>query len=37
MLNRMKFTDDTNLGSMSSAEKDQDGVNNQMAWMQVIY
>lgn len=40
MLNRMvlmKFTDDTNSGSISSAKKEQDVVNNQVAWMQVIY
>lgn len=40
MLNRMvlmKCTDDTNSGSISSAEKEQDVVNNQVAWMQVIY
>lgn len=33
----MKLTDDMNLGCMSSAEKDQDIVNNQVAWMQIIY
>lgn len=40
MINRMvlmKCTDDTNLGGISSDEKDQDIINNQVTWMEVIY